>query len=267
MNKYGFFALIVLLAVSADLLTKKRAEDELASITRRWNHPIEVIVEAEGPTTVGEFVDVRFGPEARQADPPQVRGYHVINAFGEELGPLPDSYQVNDGDVLRVDYRRVEVVPGFWNHVYVQNYGAAWGFLSDRDERFVRPFFLAISVIAVVIVLGIFRNVRPDQRLLIWALSLIVGGAFGNFVDRVRYGYVVDFIDWYLAWGGAEHHWPTFNVADIAITVGVGLMVIEILTSKDPEEQPESAASESDAVTVAKEVDELVPPTEAAPAS
>ena len=252
MNKYAVFAIIVVTAVVLDLWTKNIAENNLASVTSRWAHPIEREVgDVPDDFTVADWVDAEFGDGTSETSPPRVQGIYRRAEDGSWLGPLGMSRPVYDDDVLRVNYRSVEIVPGFWNHVYVQNFGAAWGFLSNKDESFVRPFFLTVSILAVIIVLGIFRNVRPDQKVLIVALSLIVGGAIGNFVDRARYGYVVDFIDWYLKWGGEEHHWPTFNVADVWITIGVGLMVIEIMTTKDDDEAEGDAVPVGDADPIA----------------
>ena len=245
MNKYLVFGLIVVVAVGLDLWTKNIAENNLASVTRRWDHPITRTVDGAPPGasfTIGEWLDHEFGDGTSNSSPPLVQGIYLVEDGDRITGPLPHSRPVADGDVLRINYRQVRIVDGFWNHVYVQNFGAAWGFLSDKNESFVRPFFLIVSIIAVFIVLGIFRNVKNDQRLLIWALSLIVGGAIGNFVDRARYGYVVDFIDWYATWGGEEHHWPTFNVADVWITIGVAFMIIEIMFREQAERKKAAAA-------------------------
>lgn len=249
MNKYVLFALIVISTVGLDLWTKRIAEDQLASVSRRWDHPIERTVETEtdgGSTSVGDFLRAEFGADAVDARPPLVHGVYVVRG-GEAVGPLPMGHELADGDVVRISHRQVTIVPGFWNHVYVQNFGAAWGFLSDGDAKWVRPFFLVVAIIAVFIVLRIFSTVRPDQKLLMVALSLIVGGALGNFADRARYGYVVDFIDWYATWGGEEHHWPTFNVADVWITIGVAFMILEILFGKEQGKAGAKVADPSDA--------------------
>ena len=269
MNKYAVFAAIVLVSVVLDLWTKNIAENRLASVTSRWDHSLDFEPEVpnEGILTVEEFIDSEFGEGA--FDSGEIRGVSVVPEGGEaeyatggralaEGDTVRVGYRAEyatggralaEGDTVRVGYRKVEIVSGFWNHVYVQNYGAAWGFLSGGDARFVRPFFLTVSILAVIIVLGIFRTVRKDQKLLIAALSLIVGGAIGNFVDRARYGYVVDFVDWYASWGGSEHHWPTFNVADVWITIGVAFMLIEIMLNKEGEEGEDQAAAEPEATT------------------
>lgn len=117
----------------------------------------------------------------------------------------------------------VEVVPGFWNHRYVENPGAAWGLLANASESVRVPFFLLVSAGAVIFIIAFFRKLHDDQKLMVWALSLVFGGAIGNLIDRLHLSYVVDFIDWYV--GSA--HWPTFNVADAGITTGVGLLMLE----------------------------------------
>ncbi len=117
----------------------------------------------------------------------------------------------------------VEVVPGFWNHRYVENPGAAWGLLANASESIRVPFFLLVSLGAVVFIIAFFRKLSDDQHLTIWALALVFGGAIGNLIDRLHLSYVVDFIDWYVG----TAHWPTFNVADAGISTGVGLLLLE----------------------------------------
>jgi signal peptidase II len=123
----------------------------------------------------------------------------------------------------------IAVIDDFWHFRYVENPGAAWGFLSRAPAWFRTPFFLFVSVVAMVFIVFYFRRTTPDQRLLRLALSLVFGGAIGNFLDRVRLGYVIDFIDWH--WYD-KASWPTFNIADAAITVGVSMMVLEMLLAQ-----------------------------------
>lgn len=119
----------------------------------------------------------------------------------------------------------IPVVPGFFDLAFVVNPGAAFGFLATLSERVRNPFFIAISVAAAVLILLYhWRYVRTD-RLISVALSLVLGGAVGNLVDRLRYGLVVDFLDVHIY----QYHWPAFNVADSAISVGVGLMLLDML--------------------------------------
>lgn len=128
-------------------------------------------------------------------------------------------------DNLLVMFEPVSLLP-FLNLSKVYNAGAAFSFLSQADG-WQRWFFIGITLfVAVVIVIWLAR-LSPTQRRLGLSLSLILGGAMGNLIDRLVYGHVIDFIDvYYGSW-----HWPTFNVADSAITIGAVLMVLDSLMS------------------------------------
>lgn len=138
----------------------------------------------------------------------------------------------------------VKVVDGFWNWRYVQNPGAAWGLLATASERIRVPFFWVVSVAAIAFIIGFFRKLKDEQLLLVVSLSLVFGGAIGNFIDRLHLSYVIDFIDWYIG----DRHWPTFNFADAAITCGVVLLMLEWLvdtirgSSAEPAEEPAKPA-------------------------
>jgi signal peptidase II len=123
------------------------------------------------------------------------------------------------------------IVEVWKNHlalILARNRGGAWGLLQSTSENVRRPFFLLVSVAAIAFIMTLYRRLQPHQRALQWGLPLVLGGALGNVFDRIRYGHVIDFIDAHVG----EHHWPTFNVADIAICVGVGLMAVDMFTSK-----------------------------------
>ena len=150
--------------------------------------------------------------------------------------------------------RRLETYPPFsplWqSHLtftLARNRGGAWGLLQGASENVRRPFFLLVSVAAITFIVTLYRRLQPRQRALKWGLPLVLGGALGNVFDRIRYGWVIDFIDYKAEWvrkmndvvGRAfpgrsipTDHWPTFNVADVAICVGVALMAIDMFTSK-----------------------------------
>ena len=110
--------------------------------------------------------------------------------------------------------------------------------LVDADPRWRAPFFIGVSLVAVGIIISFYRNLAPGDRHAALTLGLILGGALGNLVDRVRHQYVVDFIDWYVTMGGKEEHWPTFNVADVWIVAGVGLMIIDMFTPRKAVRKP-----------------------------
>jgi signal peptidase II len=122
----------------------------------------------------------------------------------------------------------IAVIPSFFNLTYVMNPGAAFGFLAGAPAALRAPFLTGISILAVLFI-AYFRYRHPELGLVpSLGLCLILGGAVGNLVDRLRLGMVVDFLDFYYG----AYHWPAFNVADAGITVGVALMVIEILTER-----------------------------------
>ncbi len=142
--------------------------------------------------------------------------------------------------------RHIEVIPSFLSLTFAKNKGGAWGLLQDEPESVRRPFFFSISLLAVIFIVSLYRRLTPDQTALKWGLPLVLGGALGNLVNRIQYNYVVDFIDVYAKWGGETHHWPTFNVADVAIVAGVGLMAIDMFTSRKPKAvAPATSADEA----------------------
>ncbi|NIS60185.1 MAG: signal peptidase II [Proteobacteria bacterium] len=122
-------------------------------------------------------------------------------------------------------YGSIPVIEGFFSITHVKNTGAAFGLFAGGVSPFRTLFFMAITVGAVIVILLIFRRIRGDRILAPLSLAMIMAGALGNLVDRIRWGYVIDFLDLY--W--REYHWPAFNVADSAITVAVFLLFIENL--------------------------------------
>lgn len=119
-------------------------------------------------------------------------------------------------------YQSIPVIDGLLNITYLRNRGAAFSFLSDASWRL--PFFLIATVIAVIAILVAFKKLRDDQRFAAVSLTMILAGAVGNLIDRVRMGEVIDFLDVY--W--KSHHWPAFNVADSAICVGVAMLALDM---------------------------------------
>ena len=119
-------------------------------------------------------------------------------------------------------HETVPVIRGFFHLTYVRNKGAAFGILADNAVRI--PFFITVSIVAMLGIIWYLRQIRADQKLAIFSLSLIFSGALGNLIDRIRLGEVIDFLD--VFW--QRHHWPAFNVADSAITIGVTLLFIEM---------------------------------------
>jgi signal peptidase II len=118
-----------------------------------------------------------------------------------------------------------DVIAGFVRFWHVRNSGAVWGFLQGHDGGLVPKVITALAVAALLVVLIFFLRARLSERLELFAYAFILGGALGNIIDRLRLGYVVDFIDVYVkTW-----HWPTFNVADSCISIGVALLAFSLL--------------------------------------
>jgi signal peptidase II len=126
------------------------------------------------------------------------------------------------------------MIPNFFNLTYVQNKGAAFGILAHADPAFRVPFFVIIPFIALGSIAYVFRKLPASDLKLSVALSMIISGALGNLIDRVRLGYVVDFLDFHWTW---NYHFPSFNVADSAICIGVGLVMLDLFT-EDSSAQP-----------------------------
>jgi len=120
------------------------------------------------------------------------------------------------------------VMEGFFSLTYILNPGAAFGFMADRSETFRAVFFAIVSIIALTILIVFFRQTAASDTLSLIAISLLFGGAIGNMIDRVRLGEVVDFLDFYID----QYHWPAFNVADSAITIGVSIMMLHLFFEK-----------------------------------
>lgn len=118
-----------------------------------------------------------------------------------------------------VAYQDVIPLTGFFNLVHVHNTGAAFSLFADQPG-WQRGFFIAVALVATAVLTYLLRKPH-DHALFPAALSLILGGAVGNLVDRVLYGHVIDFLDFHLG----TWHWPAFNVADAAITLGAGLLI------------------------------------------
>jgi signal peptidase II len=117
------------------------------------------------------------------------------------------------------------VVDGFLSLSHVRNRGAAFGLLADAGLPFQGPVLAVISLLALGAIAGYAWRLPAEARIPRLALAFILGGAIGNLVDRVRFGYVVDFIHVY--WN--QHSWPDFNVADSAISTGVVLLLLDML--------------------------------------
>ena len=158
------------------------------------------------------------------------KAWAEITLSPRALGPSPSMELIKDHLAFTLAY----------------NKGGAWGILQEQPEYVRRPFFLLVSLLAIAFIINLYGRLTAGQRALKWGLPLVLGGALGNLADRMVRSNVIDFIDYQAKWiesmnrvigkvqkGWAiTDHWPTFNVADIAICVGVGLMAVDMFTSR-----------------------------------
>ena len=140
---------------------------------------------------------------------------------------------------------KVEVIGGFWDHVLSMNPGSAFGLFGGQS--FARVMLSIIGIAAVGGMIWMLHKSRTDQKVLHWALAFVAGGAVGNLIDRIYYGVVTDMISWH----AGKHTWPTFNIADVVLVVGVGLMFIDI-QKEGKREKAEKAARKQAAKDKAK---------------
>ena len=128
-------------------------------------------------------------------------------------------------------YHSITVIPGFFNITHILNPGGAFGFMANKSPFLRNLLFILLSSLAVCLIFYLYKNTPKKYSLLSTCFALILGGALGNLIDRIRFGKVVDFLDFYIG----SYHWPAFNVADSAITVGIGIYVFHIILKKMPE--------------------------------
>jgi signal peptidase II len=129
-------------------------------------------------------------------------------------------------------YQSIAVIDSLFHITYVRNSGGAFSLFAGSSSAFRLPFFLLVSIVAIVVLLYFVSKVEPRQWLLLFALGGILGGALGNLVDRIVAGEVTDFLDFH--WHG--YSWPAFNVADSCITTGMLILLVHSLLVRDAPE-------------------------------
>ena len=196
-RRYVLFIAVTLTVVVLDQWTKFLAVDAL---TTRFD---------EHETVIGEMGALYSDP------PPQgVTGYHF----------RPSG--------------KIDLVDNFLRLRYAENPGAAWGLFGRLPKDIRLPLFHLVSLGAIVLITWYFRKLqgKPEEKWAIWGLPLVLGGALGNYIDRIARSFVIDFIEahWF-----DKAYWPSFNVADMAITAGVGCLIVDAFVRK--EKKPETA--------------------------
>ena len=128
-------------------------------------------------------------------------------------------------------HQSIEVIPGFFSLTHVLNPGGAFGFLARQSASVRRLIFLGATLGAMGLILYLYRKTPPTYNWLLAGFALIFGGAVGNLIDRIRMGKVVDFLDFYIG----TLHWPAFNVADSAVSIGVTIFLFHLIFNKLPD--------------------------------
>lgn len=191
-------------ATPAELRAKVKAAIKEQSLSSYIAEKIPYVEAEEAVKLIQEGKVLQYRPKnqvLRASDPIAAEAYYVVLTH------------------------KIPVIPEFLQFSYAENPGAAWGFLGTAPPTFRHIFFTLISIIAVFGMGWMMRRLEDDQTLYLVAFGTMLSGAIGNFVDRMRFRYVIDFIDMYVG----QSHWPTYNVADIAISIGFGLILLDLL--------------------------------------
>jgi signal peptidase II len=195
---------------------------------------------------------------AKVAEPPLVPRYGLLAGIAGVsliLDYVTKVWAVDTLGDLRPGQTR-EIIDGVLGFTLAYNKGGAFSMGASVDDTWRAPFFLVVGLVAVGFIISLYRKVQPEQWALRYGLPLVLGGALGNLTDRVTRGKVVDFIDYRAGWvelmnsliakvqptWHVTDHWPTFNVADMCICVGVGLMAIDMIVSGRSQSAPGNAA-------------------------
>ena len=136
----------------------------------------------------------------------------------------------------------ISVITGYFDFIFRQNKGAAWSFLADKPDSFRVPFFIIAIIVALAVVLFLYKNLKDDQIILKIAFSSIIGGALGNLSDRFFRGAVVDFIDWHYK---EVYHWPTFNIADVGLVIAMFLIAYEAFIGENIRKKKEALLNDT----------------------
>ena len=128
-------------------------------------------------------------------------------------------------------HESIPVINGFFNLTHIMNPGGAFGLFAEHSPEIRKFFFLFVSSLVALMILWLYKKTANTHQTLSFGLAAVFAGAVGNLIDRFRFGKVVDFLDFYLG----SYHWPAFNVADSAITIGMVVFVYHVVLNKVPD--------------------------------
>jgi len=199
-------------------------------------------------------------PSSRLSQSPQARPTFLFLGVVAAISLLADVTSKAWAEIVLSKRTLVDpaivLIPDHLSFTLARNRGGAWGLLENASEMVRRPFFLLVSALAIAFIVSLYGRLGTGQRALKWGLPLVLGGALGNLSDRIIRSSVIDFIDFRANWiesmnrgilkvvhgWGLTDHWPTFNVADVSICVGVGLMALDMFVSKRGHHAPISGS-------------------------
>lgn len=123
----------------------------------------------------------------------------------------------------------ISVLGDFFRITFTRNYGGAFSILSNMSSNFRTPFFLAVSILTIILIIVFYKKIVKTSKSAEVSFGLILGGAFGNLIDRIRWGNIVDFLDFGIS---SNVRWPVFNVADSSICIGVAILFVLMMRNK-----------------------------------
>ncbi len=209
------------------------ASTSIEPATAPLETPLETTVEPAPPDVVpGERMEPPAGTAHRVLDPSLPPPSTLFLVFVAAFSFAADILSKNWAEKRLAEVGTIDIIKNYFSITLAKNRGGAWGIFQGQPESLRRPFFLLVSAGAIIFISSLYRRLHPSQTALKWGLPLVLGGALGNVFDRIRYGHVIDFLDVYVVKQGVPHRWPTFNVADVCICVGVLLMAIDMLFTK-----------------------------------
>ena len=225
-RKLVIVAAIILVAIALDQWTKIWAENHLAT-PRYPDHVISITVDSETPVSAQDFIRAKY-PDNNDGENSMI----LANVYRDGNRVMPQD-MLAKGDAVELRYVALTVIDGYYDYQYARNPGAAFSFMADQSPEFRAIFFNITGFLAILLILFfIIRTPWKEEKAFIITLATVLGGAGGNIIDRVRLGYVIDFVSWHAEWGGKQHYWPTFNIADVFVTGGVILLCLLMIFGK-----------------------------------